>query len=393
MNEHKRSHAAVATRSGPIDELFAAAARWPDLISFAAGAPDPALLPVESIAGLTAAALDRQGRAALQYGLTGGLPALQALSRELLSERGIDCAIGDIHIATGASGALHNICLATLDRGDVVLVETPTHGPAVTLFRSHGATVIGVDCDESGVLPDALDEAIRRHRPAFVYLMPTFHNPTGRTMPADRRARTAEVIRRHRTLVIEDDVYAELRYRGTEVPALASFVPGLCAYLTSLSKSVAPALRIGITVLPPALLRDVLVLKQGIDMQTSSFTQALAAEFLGGPTRAAHRRRLVEHYAAKLDRLAGALGEHLGPEFRWTVPDGGLFVWVEGPPGFDAGAVLPAALDHGVAFLPGSHFYADGGADHAHTLRLSFSAVPIEAIDRGVAALAEVCRL
>ncbi|WP_019932488.1 PLP-dependent aminotransferase family protein [Nocardia sp. BMG111209] len=392
MIERKRSHAAVITRSGPIDELFAAAARRPELVSFAAGAPDPALLPVESIAGLAAAALDRHGRAALQYGLTGGLPALQELSRKLLSERGIDCATGDIHIATGASGALHNICLATLDRGDVVLVETPTHGPAVTLFRSHGATVIGVECDESGVLPEALDDAIRRHLPAFVYLMPTFHNPTGRTMSAERRARTAEVIRRHRMLAIEDDVYVELRYRGAEVPALTSFVPEFCAYLTSLSKCVAPALRIGITTMPQPLLRDVLVLKQGIDMQTSSLTQALAAEFLGGPERAAHRQRLVEHYAAKLDRLAGALGEHLGPDFRWTVPDGGLFVWVEGPPDFDAGAVLPAALDHGVAYLPGSHFYADGGADRGNTLRLSFSAVPIGDIDRGVAALARVCR-
>ncbi|MBF6296658.1 PLP-dependent aminotransferase family protein [Nocardia amamiensis] len=386
----KRSSGAAAVASGPIDDIFAALAKRPDVVSFAVGAPDPALLPGELVSALSRDVIGKYGSAVLQYGMTQGFGPLLDEARNLLRTRGIRCSPDSLHISTGGSGALHNVCLALLDPQDVVLVETPTYGPAVKEFRSHGATVVGVPSDDFGIVPEALEEALARYDAAFVYLLPTFQNPTGRTMPTPRREQIAQIVVGHDTLVIEDDVYADLRYRGVAPPALVSFAPDNSVYITSLSKTLAPALRVGITVMPPDLLRSVLALKQGIDMQTSTYCQAIAAEFLGSAAGAAHLARLVEVYSAKLDTLADAVERHFPPGFQWVAPDGGMFLWVEGPQGFDADALLGTALREGVAFLPGSAFYADD-ADHRNTMRLSFANVPGDDIDRGIAVLAALC--
>lgn len=380
----------TAMRSGPIDDAFATLARRPDVISFAVGAPDPALLPGDLVVSLAAAAIAKYGNSALQYGLTQGFPPLLEQARILLSGRGIGCSPERVHIATGGSGALHNICMALLYPGGVVLVETPTYGPAVKVFRSHGALVVEVASDADGILPEALDNALAQHDPAFVYLLPTFQNPTGRTMSAARRAQVAEVITRHDVLAVEDDVYIDLRYRGEPLPTLWSFAPDRTAYITSLSKTLAPALRIGIAVLPDDLLEPVLALKQGIDMQTSAFNQAIAAEFLGTSVGSAHLSLLVETYAAKLNTVSAALEKYFPAGFTWTEPDGGMFVWVEGPTDFDADALVVPALHRGVAFLPGSAFFAATGAPR-NAIRLSFATVPEHRIEPGIELLAGLC--
>ncbi|MFI6779138.1 PLP-dependent aminotransferase family protein [Nocardia sp. NPDC050412] len=380
----------AAMRSGPIDDAFATLARRPDVISFAVGAPDPALLPGELVSSLAGAAIAKYGNTVLQYGLTQGFPPLLEQARILLSGRGIGCSPERVHIATGGSGALHNICMALLNRGAVVLVETPTYGPAVKVFRSHGALVVEVASDADGILPEALDSALAQHDPAFVYLLPTFQNPTGRTMSTARRAQVAEVITRHDALVVEDDVYTDLRYRGEPLPPLWSFAPDRTAYITSLSKTLAPALRIGITVLPDDLLEPVLALKQGIDMQTSAFNQAIAAEFLGTPVGSEHLSLLVKSYAAKLNTVVTALGKYFPPGFSWTEPDGGMFVWVEGPADFDADMLVVPALNRGVAFLPGSAFFAAPDAPR-NAIRLSFATVPEHRIEPGIELLAGLC--
>ncbi|MFI5779837.1 PLP-dependent aminotransferase family protein [Nocardia sp. NPDC051570] len=384
------SRGAAAVRSGAIDDLHATLTRRPDIVSFAVGAPDLTLLPPELFSGLAADALGKFGSSILQYGSTRGFAPLLERSRTLLRQRSIDCPTDRIHIATGGSGALHNVCMALLDPGDVVLVETPTYGPAIKAFRGHRATVVGVESDRFGILPDALDDALDRHAAAFVYLLPTFQNPTGRTMPAQRRAQVAEVIRRRDALVIEDDVYADLRYRGEPVPALYSFAPDNSIYITSLSKTLAPALRIGITVMREELLQGVLPLKESIDMQTSTFCQAIAAEFLDSETGSAHLARVVETYSMKLDILTNALEKYMPRGFHWVKPDGGMFVWVDGPPDFDADEVARRGLEHGVAFLPGSIFHADDRAGR-NSMRLSFAGVPANRIDRGIELLADLC--
>ncbi|WP_328389107.1 aminotransferase-like domain-containing protein [Nocardia sp. NBC_00416] len=377
-------------RSGPIDEAFATLAGRPDVISFAVGAPDPALLPVDTVASLAADALAEYGSTALQYGVTRGFPPLLEQARVLLSGRGIECPPERLHIATGGSGALHNLGMALLEPGAVVLVESPTYGPAVKVFRSHGAAVAEVESDAEGMIPEALDAALAQQPDiALVYLLPTFQNPTGRTMSAARRAHIADVVIGHGALVVEDDVYTDLRYRGEPVPAFWSFAPDNTVYISSLSKTLAPALRIGIEVLPGELVEPVLALKQGIDMQTSAFAQAIAARFLAGSAARNHLELLTKTYAEKLDSMTAALTRHFPQEYRWTEPEGGMFLWVEGPPGLDTDALLGPALDSGVAFLPGSAFFADEAPSSA--LRLSFAGVPTDRIDRGIELLARVC--
>lgn len=382
---------ASAVQSGPIDDLFAALARRPDVISFAVGAPDPAVFPTAAVmAPLVETVIGKYGPAVLQYGKTQGWPPMLDQARILLRQRHIDCSLDRMHISTGGSSALHNVAMAILDPDDVVLVETPTYGPAIKTFRSFGARAVAVDCDELGLIPDALDEALVRRRPAFVYALPTFQNPTGRTMPASRRAEVAEVIMRHNALLVEDDVYTDLRYDGAPIPAFWSFAPENTVYITSLSKTFAPAMRIGIVAMPPHLLDSVFAFKQSIDMQTSSFCQAIAAEFLAGPGTSAHVADIVKLYARKLDELAGALDDHLPGEFRWSRPEGGMFVWVEGPHTFDADAALRRALDAGVAFLPGKTFYTNPDA-HRSTLRLSFAGVAEDRIGPGIELLGALC--
>lgn len=391
MRPIRRSRAATVVRSGPIDDIFATLARRPDVISFAAGAPDGALLPVELLTELVESVSAKYGPVTLQYGMTRGFAPMLEQAQRLLHTRQIDCSLAGLHITTGGSGALHNICMAVLDPGAVVLVETPTYAPAVKTFQAHGATAVGVECDEFGIRPEALDQALATHDAAFVYLLPTFQNPTGRTVPAQRRAQLAEVVRRREALVVEDDIYADLRYRGEPVPAFWSFAPENTIYVTSVSKTLAPAVRVGIAVTPPELSECILALKQTIDMQTSTLGQAIAAEFLGSGQASAHLERLRGAYSTKLNTLVGALERHFPGEFSWTEPDGGLFVWVDGPPDFDADALLDQALEHGVAFLPGSVFYADGGANHRNTMRLSIGTVVDDEIDAGIKRLATLC--
>jgi 2-aminoadipate transaminase len=382
---------AFAVQSGPIDDLFAALAQRPEVISFAVGAPDPAVFPPASVmAPLVDTVIGKYGPAVLQYGKTQGWPPMLEQAQILLRQRDIHCSLDRMHISTGGSGALHNVAMALLDPGDVVLVETPTYEPAIKTFRSFGATAMAVDCDEFGLLPDALDAALARQRPAFVYALPTFQNPTGRTMTAVRRAEVAEVVVRHGAVLVEDDVYTDLRYDGVPVSAFWSCAPENTVYITSLSKTFVPAVRIGIVAMPPHLLDSVFAFKQSIDMQTSSFCQAIAAEFLAGPAAAAHLADIVNVYSRKLDKLATALGDYLPPEFRWTRPEGGMFVWVEGPHTFDADATLHRALDAGVAFLPGKTFYTNPDA-HGSTLRLSFAGVAEDMIGPGIELLGALC--
>lgn len=392
MVGHKLALSAGAVRSGPIDDIFSALACRPETISFAVGSPDTALLPVELLPRLVEAAVARSGPVVLQYGMTRGFEPLLERLLPVLRRRQVDCPPDQLHIATGGSGALHTVCMVVLDPGDVVLVESPSYGPAVKAFRSHGAVVLDVPCDAHGMLPDALERAIIQHRPALVYLLPTFQNPTGRTMPAARRAEVGAVLCRHGVLAVEDDVYAELRYRGEPQPALWSFAPEHTVYLTSLSKILAPAVRIGAAALPPDLMGPVLAHKQIVDMQTSTLCQAIAAEFLDGPA-AEHRDRIVAAYATRLGLLAEALRMHLPADFSWSEPDGGMFLWVEGPPGrFDADALLPHALESGVVYMPGSGFYAQHPENHRNTIRFSFANVAEAQIETGVKLLAGLIR-
>lgn len=380
---------AAAIRSDSIDEVFQRLRSREDVVSFAAGAPDQTLLPVALLPVTMRRALARHGAALLQYGSPRGFDPLRVACRPLLAERGIHVPADRIHIMTGGSGALDTFCMALLEPGDVVLVERPTYAPALKVFRTYDARVEEISCDSDGMLPEALDERLRAGRVKFVYLLPTFQNPTGRTISATRRAALAEVLRGQEALAIEDDVYWQLRYEGDPIPALWRWAPDNVVYLSSLSKTLAPTLRIGIVVAPASLERAAIMLKQGVDMHTSVLAQAIAAELLTSPDGRAHVNTVVHAYQKKRDILLAALDSHLPPGYAWTRPVGGMFVWVDAPADIHTASLLSSAFDAGVAYQPGGPFHVEP-ATGRNTLRLSIGQAQAAQIDPAIATLATV---
>lgn len=378
-----------ALRPDPIGEVFERVRARAGVVSFAAGVPDPALLPVDLLPLMALRARDRYGAALLQYGGPHGFDPLREVCVSLLAERGIRVGADRVQITTGGSGALDTLCMALLEPGDVVVVERPSYAPALKVFRTYGARVEELACDGDGVLPGALEARLRAGRVKFVYLLPTFQNPTGRTVPAGRRAALARVLARWEALAIEDDVYWQLRYEGDPVPALWRWAPDHVVYLSSLSKTLAPALRIGIVVAPAPLRPALVVLKQGVDMHTSVLAQAIAAELLTSAEGAAHVRAVIAGYHKKRDVLLAALDAHLPDRYSWEPPLGGMFVWLSAPAGLDAAPLLSAALDAGVAYQPGGPFHTDPDTGR-NTLRLSIGQAPGAEIDAAVATLATV---
>jgi DNA-binding transcriptional MocR family regulator len=356
--------------SSPVRDLLALIDR-PGVISFAGGLPAPELFDLDGVR----AAFDRVlsspgGRRHLQYAPTEGNPDLRALVAARLTARGLPTTAADLLVTTGSQQALTLIATALLDPGAVVAVEEPTYLAALQCFQLAGARIVTVPGDADGIDPGALAQVLATERPALLYLVPTFANPTGRTLPRDRREAVAALAAAHGTWVVEDDPYGELRYRGEPVPALAGFDDHVL-HLGSFSKIAAPGLRLG-WVRTPAVLRGPLtVAKQAADLHTSTVDQAAAAAWLDTVDLDAHLRDLCDAYRERRDAMITAMPSTMPPGSEWTSPDGGMFTWVRLPGEVDTAALLPRALSRDVAFVPGAPFFA-GRPDRA-TMRLSFT--------------------
>lgn len=364
---------ALRAASSPVRDLLALTER-PEVISFAGGLPAPELFDEEGLREAFAVAL-AEGSAgrSLQYGASEGDPALRGLLAELLSARGGTVSAADVIVTTGSQQALTLIAMTLLRPGDRVLVEAPSYLAALQAFQLVGAVPVPVQGDEGGPCPDALAAAIDEHDPALLYLVPTFQNPTGRTIPAERRAALAGVLAERGVWVIEDDPYGELRYDGESVAPLAAepAVAGQVIRVSSLSKVVAPGLRIGWVAAPPALHAALVIAKQATDLHTATITQAAARHWLAAGRLDRQLERLRHTYRERRDAFVDALPRALPAGSTFEVPQGGMFVWARLPEGHDAQALLGAALEHDVAFVPGAAFYA--GEPDSRTLRLSFT--------------------
>ncbi|GIH02468.1 aminotransferase [Rhizocola hellebori] len=375
--------------SSPVRDLLALISR-PEVISFAGGLPAPELFDLDGLR----AAFDRvlsapDGRRHLQYAPTEGNVDLRELVAGRMTVRGLPTAAEDLLITTGSQQALTLIATALLDPGVVVAVEEPTYLAALQCFQLAGARIVTVPSDDDGIDPAALEAVLRTEWPRMLYLVPTFANPTGRTLTPARRAEVADLAAAHGTWVVEDDPYGELRYRGEPVPALAAqpAAADRVLHLGSFSKIAAPGLRLG-WVRSPASLRPVLtVAKQAADLHTSTIDQAAAAEYLATTDLDAHVSGLRDAYRARRDAMIAAMPHTAPPGSRWTDPDGGMFTWLRLPAGSDSAALLPKALQRNVAFVPGAPFYATQ-PDPA-TLRLSFTTHTAEEITEGMRRLAE----
>ncbi|MFW3170664.1 PLP-dependent aminotransferase family protein [Geodermatophilus sp. CPCC 206100] len=378
--------------SSPVRDLLALLDR-PEVISFAGGLPAPELFDLDGVRAAYETVLwGPAARRALQYAPTEGDRELRARVAARMTARGLLTTVDDLLVTSGSQQALTLVATALLDPGAVVLVEDPTYLAALQCFQLAGARVVPVRTDEHGMDPEALAEALHRERPALVYLVPTFANPTGRTMPAARRAEVVELTARHGVWVVEDDPYGELRYRGTPVLPLAAW-PGAdehVLHLGSFSKIAAPGLRLGWLRAPARLLPALTVAKQAADLHTSTIDQAAAAAWFAATDLDAHVARLCSAYRRRRDAMVEALPAALPAGSSWTDPDGGMFVWVRLPGAVDTAELLRHALGHDVAFVPGAAF-SPGTPDRA-TLRLSFTTHTPERIGEGMARLGAALR-
>jgi 2-aminoadipate transaminase len=377
----------AGTTSSPVRDILEVASR-PEVISLAGGLPAPETFDVAGLREAFAEVLSGpHAVSALQYSTTEGDPGLRERLAAIVAAGGVAASAGEILVTTGSQQALGLVAAALLNPGDPVLVEDPTYLAALQAFGLAGARCEAIPSDAEGPDPDALVALARRSGARLAYLIPTFQNPTGRTLGAERRRALAEAAAEADVWLVEDDPYSALRLDGEPVELLAAQPAARerTIVIQTLSKVLSPGLRIGYLRAPAALYHALAVAKQAADLHSSTVNQLAAERWLARHDLAAHVRGLEAHYRPRRDALLAALARELPAGSTWTRPDGGLFIWVTLPAGHDAEAVLPRAVERGVAFVPGRFFFA--GEPVRETLRVSFATASPEELHEGAARL------
>jgi len=364
----------------------------PGMVSLAGGIPAPESFPLEILKDLIGVVFHKYAQRAFQYDLSEGFPPLRAALTDYLSrQRGISAPEDAILVASGSQGVLDAIGKVFISTGDVVAVESPTYLGALQAFNPYRPRYISLETDENGLVPDSLDYVLEAGKVKFVYLVPTFQNPTGRTLPLQRRIAIADILKRHDALLIEDDPYSLLRYRGDDLPPIQTLAPGNVVYIGTLSKVFAPGLRVGFCVAPESARKWLVMVKQGVDLHTSTFNQALAAEYITGGHLDRHLPEIIDIYAPRQAAMLNAFEKYFPGDFRWSKPEGGMFIWAQGPEGLDMTHVYRKAVERKVAFVPGTFFFAAEG-DGIETARFNFTMADEVTIDASAAVLADVFR-
>ena len=361
----------------------------PGMISFAGGNPSPDALPYETAAEVSRRVLLEKGKTLLQYGATEGyLPLRESLVGYIRSQFRYEAPIEEILPTTGSTQGMDLLCKALIDPGDVILVEDPTFLGNMQCMKLYEARLEAIPAQEDGIDVDGLEEMIKREHPKMIYLIPTFQNPTGKTLNLEKRRRVAFLAEKYGVVVAEDDPYRDLRYRGEALPSIKSFdQSGLVALLGSFSKVISPGLRVGFLCADKRILRKCTIGKQSSDVHTALLNQAIVDSFLREGLLPGHVGSICRLYARQLDTMLTGLSKCAGVE-KYTKPEGGLFIFAELKEGLNAKDLLLKTVDRGAAYVPGTHFYANGG--HENTLRLNFSMSTIDEIERGMGILNEV---
>lgn len=361
----------------------------PGIISFAGGLPSPDTFPVQAMREASERVLTLDGRAALQYAASEGLPQLREWVAHDLAKQGMQVSPDQVLITTGSQQGLDLIAKVLIDAGSKILVETPTYLGALQAFMPMEPEVVSVDSDDEGV--DADDLRAKAAGARFIYLLPNFQNPTGRTMTEARRAAVARAALDAGLPVIEDNPYGDLWFDQAPAASLSSRLPDQSLYLGSFSKILAPGLRLGYVVAPRAIYPKLLQAKQAADLHTPSFNQRVVAEVLKDGFIDRHVPTIRALYKRQCEAMLEALAREMaGLDVHWNRPAGGMFLWARLPAGMDAVQLLPHAVEKNVAFVPGAAFYAAQPVNE--TLRLSFVTSTVEQIRTGVAALAQTIR-
>lgn len=388
--EHLLSKRALGMRKNVIREILRVVSQ-PGMMSLAGGIPAPETFPVEELYRINETVLDRYGAAALQYDLTEGFAPFREALVGYLTQKGISADAENLLVFNGSQSVLDTLGKILITPGDVIALESPSYLGAISAFSSYTPEYVSIETDDDGIVPASLERALDQQPIKFLYLVTTFQNPTGRTLSVQRRRQVAEIIKAKNALVIEDDPYGDLRFRGQPVPALHTFAPENTVYVSTLSKIFAPGLRLGFCVAPPLIREWLYRAKQGADLHSNTYAQALATEYICGGFIERQVPKIIELYRPRQEAMLAALERHMPGEYRWIKPEGGMFIWVEGPAGVDAEQIYWKAVEQKVAFVPGKYFYIDL-EDGLPTMRLNFTRVDEATIEAAIETLAGVVR-
>ncbi len=371
----------------------------PDVISFAGGLPAPDVFPIKEFKEACIKVLEEQGPQSLQYGTTDGYVPLREMIARHSARYGIEVTADNILITSGSQQALDLLGKIFINRGDRILVESPTYVGALQAWNAYGAEFIPVPYDDNGMVTDEL-EAKLRIGPKFIYVLPNFQNPTGSTLSFERRLKLIELAERYGVPIIEDDPYGQLRFEGEHLPSLNVLdsqtraqnqcYSGNVIYLSTFSKTLAPGIRLAWVIAPPEVIHKLVLAKQGADLHTSTFNQIVAFEVARGGFLDRHVKLIRDVYRERRDVMLETLQEHMPAGVKWTHPEGGLFLWVTMPEMIDTKELLTEAVKKKVAFVPGESFYPCNGKKN--NIRLNFSNALPEKINEGIAQLGIVSK-
>ncbi|MHB1649716.1 MAG: aminotransferase-like domain-containing protein [Thermoplasmataceae archaeon] len=331
-------------------------ASMPDFISFGGGMPNPLTFPMQDLKEIVDDVLDVSGKYALQYGNTGGLPELRTeISKMVMKTEGIKSEENEIIVTSGSQQGLYELGKIFLNRSDGVIVESPTYVGAISAFNANAGKMIPVEMDSEGIISDKVEEKLksltgRPEFPRFIYVIPNYQNPTGHTLNLDRRKHLLELSEKYQVPIVEDNPYGELRYSGKKLPSIKSLdkTGENVIYLGTFSKVMCPGLRIGYTVAPEAVISKLNLLKQALDLSSSTFSQYVAAEYLKRGVIYRQVPKTVELYSKKRNVMLNALEEHFPKDSTWSKPDGGMFIWATLDKKINTTQMLKTSIENGV---------------------------------------------
>jgi len=367
-----------------------------EVISFAGGLPNPEAFPIEKIKEICNYLLDEKGPNILQYGTTEGVTELRKAIADRMVGKGMDVTYHNVMVTAGSQQALDLIGKTFLDPDDTVIVGAPTYLGGTNAFKSYGAVLESVPEDEHGMNPDLLEEKIRMlqmhgRNPELLYVIPAFQNPSGVTLPMDRRKRILEIATEYDMVIVEDAPYSELRYQGTALKPMKTMdTDGRIIYLGTFSKVLAPGFRVAWCIAEKDLLNKLVIVKQASDLCTNTFGQYIAAEYLRRGYLDQHLEKIKALYKKKMLRMLAAMDKFFPPEAKWTKPEGGMFIWVTLPEYIDTKEMFTRALENNVAYVHGASFFANKNG--RNTMRLNFTYASDEEIDEGIKRLAQTIK-
>jgi 2-aminoadipate transaminase len=397
--EYRYAHRMQSMKSSVIRELLKLTEQ-PDIISFGGGLPAPEVFPLKEFREACNYVLDHFGPQSLQYGTTEGYRPLRDMIARHTARYSVEVTAENILITSGSQQALDFIGRLFLNRGDYIVVESPTYLGALQAWNSYGAQYIPVRADENGMIVDELEAALRIG-PKFIYILPNFQNPSGSTLSLERRQKLVELADKYGVPIVEDDPYGQLRYEGENIPSVVSLdsefrgpngghYSGNVIYLSTFSKLLAPGLRLAWVIAPQQVIQKLVTTKQGADLHTASFNQYVAYEVAKGGFLDEHVKTIRAVYKERRDVMLEMMEEMFPAGMRWSKPKGGMFLWGIMPEQMDAAEVLRRAVEKKVAFVPGEAFHARGGGKN--TMRLNFSYSTPDTIREGVRRLAETLK-